>query len=131
MAETAPPDHGTPPLILVVEDHADGRELCVEALRLYGFRTAEAADGLQAVASAVSLAPASIVMDLSLPGIDGWEAARRIKSDARTRGIPIIALTGHAAAGEQTRFAAGGFDGVLAKPLVPEDLLATVTRVLR
>ena len=103
----------------------------METLRVFGLRAAEAADGLQAVAEAMALTPACILMDLSLPGIDGWEAARRIRSDARTRDIPIVALTGISPADEPARFAGAGFSAVVTKPCTPEDLVAAIDRVLR
>lgn len=131
MAESATPGPGVPPLVLVVDDDPDGREMCVEMLGLSGLRTAEAADGLQAVAQAVTLAPDCMLMDLSLPGIDGWEVTRRLKSDARTRDIPVIALTGSSVAVEGARLTGAGFDAVVTKPYTPEDLMAVIERVLR
>jgi two-component system, cell cycle response regulator DivK len=114
-----------------VDDHADGREMCVESLGLSGLRTAEAADGFQAIAEAQRLTPDCILMDLSLPGVDGWEATRRLKSDPRTRHIPIIAVTGLSGATEGARLAGAGFDAVVTKPCAPEDLVAVIHRVLR
>src|SRR3954466_852148 len=86
-------------LILLVDDFQDNREMYAEYLTYSGYRVEEAATGPEALEKAFSLLPDLILMDLSLPGIDGWEATRRLKSDPRTTKIPIIALTGHALAG--------------------------------
>jgi CheY-like chemotaxis protein len=86
-------------LILVVDDYQDAREMYAEYLQYSGFRVAEAKNGNEAVAQARSLKPDLILMDLSLPGMDGWEATRVLKADEETRHIPIVALTGHALAG--------------------------------
>ena len=88
-----------PPLILVVDDYQDAREMYAEYLQFSGFRVAEARNGNEAVAQAFSLRPDLILMDLSLPGMDGWEATRVLKADERTKHIPVVALTGHALAG--------------------------------
>ena len=90
-------EHG--PLILVVDDYQDAREMYAEYLQYSGFRVAEAKNGNEAVAQARSLRPDLILMDLSLPGMDGWEATRVLKADDATKHIPIVALTGHALAG--------------------------------
>ena len=88
-------DHNAP-LILVVDDYQDAREMYAEYLQFSGFRVAEARNGNEAVEQAFALKPDLILMDLSLPGMDGWEATRRLKADETTRHIPIVALTGHA-----------------------------------
>ena len=85
-------EHG--PLILVVDDYQDAREMYAEYLQYSGFRVAEAKNGNEAVAQARSLKPDLILMDLSLPGMDGWEATRVLKADEATKKIPIVALTG-------------------------------------
>lgn len=79
------------PLVLVVDDHQDAREMYAEYLQFSGFRVVEASSGTEAVARAIDDHPDVIVMDLSLPGMDGWEATRRIKADDRTRDIPVLA----------------------------------------
>ena len=117
--------------MLVVDDVDDGREIFAEYLEFRGFRVATAADGLEALEKAFELLPDVILMDLSLPGIDGWEATRRLKQDERTRAIPIIALTAHALA-ERPRQGARevGCDAVVTKPCLPKDLEAEVRRLL-
>src|SRR5262245_2573450 len=89
-----------PPLILVVDDFQDNREMFAEYLSYSGFRVEEAADGVEALEKAFANVPDLVLMDLSLPEMDGWEATRRLKSDPRTRQVPVVALTGHAQAGQ-------------------------------
>src|SRR6185503_15571707 len=79
------------PLVLIVDDYAEGREVCAEYLAFRGFRVATAEDGMDALDKTRALHPDVILMDLSLPRLDGWEASRRLKADASTRHIPIIA----------------------------------------
>lgn len=119
-----------PPLVLVVDDVAHGREIFAEYLEFRGFRVATAEDGIEAMEKAFDLRPDVILMDLSLPGIDGWEATRRLKQDERTRTIPIIALTAHALVSAHDRAKAVGCDSVVTKPCIPKDLEAEVRRQL-
>jgi CheY-like chemotaxis protein len=121
---------GMAPLVLVVDDVAHGREIFAEYLEFRGFRVATAEDGLEAIDKAFDLRPDVILMDLSLPGIDGWEATRRLKQDERTRAIPIIALTAHALASAHDRAKEVGCDSVVTKPCIPKDLEAEVRRQL-
>jgi two-component system, cell cycle response regulator DivK len=118
------------PLVLVVDDVAHGREIFAEYLEFRGFRVATAADGLEALDKAFELLPDVILMDLSLPQLDGWEATKRLKSDDRTRTIPIIALTAHALASAHDKAMAAGCDSVVTKPCIPRDLEAEVRRQL-
>jgi len=114
------------PLVLVVDDFEDNRAMYVEYLQYQGFRVAEAVNGEQAVAQATSLLPAVIVMDLSLPVMDGWEATRRIKANESTAKIRVIALTGHAEPAHAKKALDAGCDDFVAKPCLPEHLLAKV-----
>jgi CheY-like chemotaxis protein len=118
------------PLVLVIDDVEDNRAMYAEYFRFVGFRVAEARNGREGIDQAVKLQPNVVVMDLSLPVMDGWEATRRLKADARTRDIPVIALTGHAleAHGAQAREA--GCDAFLTKPCLPDDLLTQVRATL-
>jgi CheY-like chemotaxis protein len=116
------------PLVLVVEDAQDSYELLTDALAEAGFRVVGAHNGIDAVDCAVKLVPDAIVMDLSLPLLGGCEAARLLKSDPRTRDIPIIALTGHRHFSEKAREA--GCDGFLAKPCTPERIFDEIRRLL-
>ncbi|HWN44102.1 MAG TPA: response regulator [Thermoanaerobaculia bacterium] len=127
---TDPPDPIPPPLVLVVDDVAHGREIFAEYLEFRGFRVATAADGLEALDKAFELLPDIILMDLSLPQLDGWEATKRLKGDDRTRTIPIIALTAHALASAHDKAMAAGCDSVVTKPCIPRDLEAEVRRQL-
>ena len=119
-----------PPLILVVDDFQDNREMYAEYLSFSGFRVIEAATGTEALELAFGRSPDLILMDLSLPGIDGWEATRRLKRDPRTRMTPVIALTGHALAGHSQSALDAGCDGFLAKPCLPDALVAKVRQLL-
>ena len=120
-----------PPLVLIVDDVDDGREICAEYLQYRGFRVATAADGLEALEKAFELIPDVILMDLSLPKLDGWEATRRLKQDERTRAIPVIALTAHAHASTHDRALEAGCDSVVTKPVFPRDLEQEVRRQLQ
>jgi CheY-like chemotaxis protein len=118
------------PLVLIVDDYAEGREICAEYLAFRGFRVATAEDGIEAIAKARELLPDVILMDLSLPRLDGWEASRTIKEDDRTRHIPIIALTAHALSSARERAVAAGCDSVVTKPCLPRNLEAEVRKQL-
>ncbi|MGE0463800.1 MAG: response regulator [Vicinamibacterales bacterium] len=118
------------PLVLVVDDYADAREMYAESLLVSGFRVVEAADGMSAIELARAHAPDVILMDLSLPGMDGWEATRCLKADPGTRHIPVVALTGHAMASalEQARLA--GCDRFVVKPALPDVVVEEVRQAL-
>jgi two-component system cell cycle response regulator DivK len=118
------------PLVLVVDDYSDAREMYCEYLQFSGFRVAEARNGLEALEKAFELVPDLILMDLSLPTMDGWEATRRLKADARTKLIPVVALTGHALAGYSDGAKKAGCDAFVAKPCLPDELVAEVRRML-
>lgn len=118
------------PLVLIVEDHWELRQLYVQALVLSGFEVIEAGNGADAVAHASSSFPDVVVMDLSLPIMDGWEATRRLKDDARTTRIPVVALTAHDGAGELQRATSAGCDWFVPKPCQPHDLIEELRRVL-
>jgi CheY-like chemotaxis protein len=123
-------DDQSAPLILVVDDYQDAREMYAEYLQFSGFRVAEAKNGNEAVEQAFALKPDLILMDLSLPGMDGWEATRRLKADDSTRKIPIVALTGHALAGASEGARKAGCDSFVTKPCLPDDLVVEVRRML-
>jgi two-component system cell cycle response regulator DivK len=121
---------GAKPLVLVVDDYQDAREMYAEYLEFSGFRVAQASNGAEALDQAFALLPDVILMDLSLPVIDGWEATRRLKSDERTRAIPVVALTGHALASEGTGEQEVKCDAFVIKPCLPDTLVAEVKKVL-
>ena len=118
------------PLILVVDDYQDAREMYAEYLQFSGFRVAEARNGNEALEQAFALKPDLILMDLSLPGMDGWEATRVLKADDRTKHIPVVALTGHALAGASEGAKKAGCDSFVTKPCLPDDLVVEVRRML-
>jgi CheY-like chemotaxis protein len=123
-------EDGLPPLILLVDDYPDNRDIYAQFLVHAGARVEEAEDGHQALEKAFALGPDVIVMDLALPGLDGWEATRRLKHDPRTQAIPIIALTGHALAGHSQGATEAGCDVFLTKPCLPERLLEEIRAIL-
>ena len=116
--------------ILVAEDDADNRRIVVRVLASEGYRTFEAADGASAIELARREHPDLIVMDLGMPGIDGWEASRRLKADPRTADIPIVALTAFAMRGDEERAREAGCDGYLSKPCRPQTIREIVRQFL-
>ena len=102
--------------VLIVDDSLDGREMLAEYLTVRGFTVLEAIDGETALAHARQRRPSLILMDLQMPGIDGWEATRQLKADAATKDIIIIALTAHALTPAEAVARQAGCDGFIAKP---------------
>ena len=117
-------------LVLVVDDFADNREMYSEYLTFSGYEVVEARNGKEAIETAQARLPDIIIMDLSLPVMDGWEATRRLKADDRTRRIPVVALTGHALAGHSRGAQEAGCDSFLSKPCLPDQLVAEIKRML-
>jgi len=117
------------PLVLLVDDYDDSRELYAEFLEDSGFRVCQARDGGSGLAKARELRPDLILMDLSLPGMSGWEAIHRLKSDATTKAIPVIALSGHKQA-DVSGQPAPQWDYFLMKPCQPEKLVENLHRAL-
>ena len=118
------------PKILLVEDNEMNRDMLSRRLVKRGFEVAIAVDGEQGLAMASSAAPALILMDMSLPGIDGWEATRRLKAAPETRAIPVIALTAHAMSGDREKAVAAGCDDFDTKPVDLPRLLAKIDALL-
>ena len=118
------------PEILVVDDNDDTRAMYAELLSTAGFRVRLAASGEEALAAAEQQLPSAIVMDLAMPGLNGWEATRRLKTGPRTSGIPIIVLTAHALDHYRDVAVAAGCDAFLSKPCAIEDLVAEIRRTL-
>ena len=118
------------PLVLLVDDFPDNRQMYAEFLAFSGLRVAEAENGHEAVRKANTLMPDLVVMDLSLPGMDGWEATRRLKSDPKTKHILVMALTGHALAGHSKGAMEAGCDAFITKPCLPDRLLQEIQRML-
>ena len=119
-----------PPLVLIVDDNVDAREMYAIYLEHAGFRPLEAADGETGIEVARRERPAVILMDATMPRMDGWEAARRLKADAATMDIPLIMLTAHAFDEHRQRAATVGADAFLAKPVLPDVLVVEIRKVL-
>ena len=122
--------NGERPRVLLVDDYPDAREMYSEYLKFSGFDVVEASNGVEALQRAIENTPDIILMDLSLPVMDGWEATRRLKEDARTSDIPVVALTGHALAGMFEGAKRAGCDAFVTKPCLPEDLVKEIRSVL-
>jgi len=118
------------PRVLLVDDYPDAREMYAEYLEFSGFEVVEAENGMEALERAVEASPDIILMDLSLPVMDGWEATRRLKADKRTAPIPVVALTGHALAGISEGAKKAGCDAFVTKPCLPEDLVKEIRKIL-
>ena len=123
-------DRPRSPLVLIVEDDLDARMLYAREFLIHGFRVTTAMDGEMAFRDALAFRPDAIVMDLSLPRVDGWEAARRLKTDARTASIPVLACTAHAVGSAPERALVAGCDAFLAKPCLPPEVVREVQRLL-
>jgi CheY-like chemotaxis protein len=113
--------------VLVADDNEVAQRLCKRVLEKAGYGVLIAADGLQAVDIALSQHPAMILMDVAMPGIDGLEAMRRIKAEART--MPIVIASAHSMASDRERFLAAGADNVLSKPFRLADLISIVEQL--
>jgi two-component system cell cycle response regulator DivK len=116
--------------ILIVEDQEDNRTILRDLLSRAGFDLIEAVNGEDGVALALSKRPDLILMDIQLPVIDGYEATRRIKSNAELKSIPVIAVTSYALSGDETKARAAGCDAYVAKPFSPRELLAKIREYL-
>jgi CheY-like chemotaxis protein len=116
--------------ILLVEDNEMNRDMLSRRLKRNGYDVVIATDGQQGVDMATAEAPDLILMDMSLPVIDGWEATRQIKQNAATGGIPVIALTAHAMAGDREKAIEAGCDDYDTKPVEITRLLGKITALL-
>ena len=112
--------------VLIVEDNEKNMKLFRDVLQATGYSTLEATTGEEAVELALSQAPALVLMDVQLPGIDGVEALERLRQNERTASIPVLALTAQAMSGDRKRFLEAGFDGYLAKPVDVGELIEAV-----
>jgi CheY-like chemotaxis protein len=120
--------NNSPKTVLLVEDNEDNLVVYRTILEHVGYKVIEARDGEEGVSQARKELPDLILMDISIPKMDGWEATQRLKSDAATRGIPIIALTAHALEEDRQKAQQAGCDGYLAKPVEPRRVVQEVER---
>jgi two-component system cell cycle response regulator DivK len=118
------------PKILLVEDNEMNRDMLSRRLKRRGYDVAIAADGITGVQMAHSEVPAVILMDMSLPDLDGWEATRRIKANPATARIPVVALTAHAMSDDREKALAAGCDDFDTKPVDLERLLGKIETLL-
>jgi len=116
--------------ILLVEDNEMNRDMLSRRLQRRGHEVLTAVDGETGLAMTRSESPALILMDMSLPGIDGWEATRQFKADPATHAIPVIALTAHAMAGDREKSLAAGCDDFDTKPIELDRLLGKIDALL-
>jgi two-component system cell cycle response regulator DivK len=116
------------PKILIVEDNELSRDMLSRRLRRKGFEVLVATDGQEGIAMAQRELPDLVLMDLSLPDLDGWEATRRLKKDAKTKHIPVIALTAHAMSGDREKAIDAGCDEYDTKPIDLRRLLSKMER---
>ena len=116
--------------ILIVDDYADALDIWAIYLQSMGYRVSTAADGLSAVAKAEELLPDLIVLDLELPGLTGFEVARRLRATPGTSAIPLIAATGYSHARQLDMARQSGFDAVVVKPCDPDMLVQEIERLL-
>jgi CheY-like chemotaxis protein len=114
---------------LIVDDSWDNRVIYAEFLTFRGYRVAEAVDGLEALDKVLALQPDLVVLDLSMPGMDGRETTRRLKADPLTRAIPILVLTGRLHLKDAAL--AAGADAYVAKPCLPDELIAEIEELLQ
>jgi len=117
-------------LILIIEDNEKNRRLCRDVLQVKGYKTIESETAEEGLKLALEQAPALILMDIQLPGMDGITAMKQLKADPKTQAISIIAITASAMTNNRTSMLAEGFDGYQTKPISLKDFLAEVQRVL-
>jgi two-component system, cell cycle response regulator DivK len=120
----------SPKRVLLVEDNADNRFIYSAMLRHAGYDVILASTGHEGLELGRTRAPHLVLMDLSLPGLDGLEVTRLLKADEATRGMPIVALTAHALPADRVRALEAGCDAYLAKPIAPPAVLAEVRRLI-
>ena len=118
------------PLVLIVDDHDDTRELYIMSLAAFGFEALAASDGEQAFRQAWEAHPDVVVTDLTLRGADGWQLVQELRREARTRDIPVVLLTGHAAPSLRERAEREGCAAFVVKPCLPDALATELRRVL-
>lgn len=118
------------PIVLLAEDFEDARELYRDYLEFSGYTVKTASNGRDAIDMAITLQPDLILMDASMPVLDGWQATRELKANPATRHIPVLALTAHAFDDARQQAKSVGCDGFVTKPCLPDDLVARVRTTL-
>lgn len=116
--------------VLTIEDHEDNRRILRDLLTSKGYEVIEAVDGLDGVSAAEAFRPDLIIMDIQLPGIDGYEATRRIKANSETEKIPIIVVTSYALRGDDMKAFDAGCNAYMAKPFSPRQLISKIREYL-
>jgi CheY-like chemotaxis protein len=129
-SETRPKRIANGELVLVVDDHEDTRILFREVLQLWGFRAITAENGDRAFELALAQKPRLVLMDLAMPGTDGWDTTKRFKAEPRLDGTLVVGVTGHVEPSELARAYASGVDAVVLKPIDPTVLTSTVAVLL-
>ncbi|HVG55440.1 MAG TPA: response regulator [Vicinamibacterales bacterium] len=124
------PGDSTSPLILLAEDYEDAQDIYSTYLRLHGYRVALAATGPEAITLAHAETPAMILLDIRMPGMTGTEVMQILRTDAKFAAVPIFALTAHALEDEHAAALSAGFDQVISKPCLPDELLRSVQSTL-
>ena len=118
------------PVVLLAEDFEDARELYRDYLEFSGFTVQTASNGREAIEQAIALQPDVILMDASMPVLDGWQATRELKTNPATQHIPVVALTAHAFDDARQQARAVGCDGFVTKPCLPDDLVEKIRATL-
>lgn len=118
------------PLVLVVDDYDDTRRIFTDYLKFAGFRVTSASNGEDGVRKAKELQPAVVIMDLSMPGVDGWTATRMLKADPRTKDIYVMAVTSYSEDGPRLAAWRSGCDAFVVKPVLPAELVRRIVRRL-
>jgi two-component system cell cycle response regulator DivK len=119
------------PKILIADDDADNREIAKDALELAGYDVVIAVDGEETLEKIAAERPDVVLLDLSMPKVDGWEVARRVRANPNLPHVPIIAFTAHALVGEELKAKSAGCDDFLTKPCVPKAIIERVTHWLK
>lgn len=122
--------HDSTQLILLAEDYEDAQDIYSTYLRLHGYRVAVATTGPEAISLAHAETPALILLDIRMPGMTGTEAMQILRTDAKFAGVPMVALTAHALEDEHAAALAAGFDQVISKPCLPDELLRSIRTML-
>lgn len=117
--------------VLIAEDHPVNRELLRELLELRGYTVLEACDGQEALRMIEQAQPELLLLDIGMPGMDGFAVVRKIRENPRLALLPVVAVTAYAMRGDQERILSAGFDGYLSKPINPSSLIQELDRLLK